>query len=166
MDAAGSHKESDEVLAQKARDTLARCGNCAQATFAVLQDEFDLEGRAILKALTAFPGIALRGETCGAVVGALMAMGLVYGRQDLDDRRGYLASLPSARRFCTAFEGKHGSTSCQPILEGKLGRKLNLMDRGEALEYSELGGPQVCGEIVASAVLLAAEALRRKATSS
>lgn len=155
-------KESDDVLAQKAKDTLTRCANCAQASFAVLQDEFNLQGKAILKALTPFPGIALRGETCGAVIGALMALGLIYGREDLDDGRGYIASLPSARRFCRSFEERHGSTSCETILQGKLGRKFDLADRADALAYASLGGPQACGEVVASAVLIAADALRRK----
>jgi C_GCAxxG_C_C family probable redox protein len=56
------------------------CGNCDQTTFLTLRDEFDLEGDEVLKALTPFPGIALRGETCGAVTGGLMILGLVYGR--------------------------------------------------------------------------------------
>jgi hypothetical protein len=38
--------------------------------------------------LNPFPGIALRGETCGAVIGCLMALGLEFGREDLSDRRG------------------------------------------------------------------------------
>ncbi len=155
-------KGRDDVLAQKAKDALTRCANCAQASFAILQDEFNLDGKAVLKALTPFPGIALRGETCGAVIGGLMALGLVYGRDDLNNRKGYIASLPSARRFCEIFEEMHGSTSCESILQGKLGRKFDLADRTEALEYASSGGPQVCGEVVASAVLIAAEGLRRK----
>src|SRR5512137_629296 len=102
-------------LAQAARDTLSRCNNCAQTSFAVLHEEFHLDGGPILKALTPFPGIALRGETCGAVVGCLMAIGLVYGRDNLDDWKGYLASLPPARRFCRRFEEQHGSTMCSAI---------------------------------------------------
>lgn len=74
-----SLEERMSVLAQNARDTLTRSGNCAQASFAVLQEEFELDSGEILKALTPFPGIALRGETCGAVVGCLMALGLVVG---------------------------------------------------------------------------------------
>jgi C_GCAxxG_C_C family probable redox protein len=162
MVSAISDKERDDVLAQKAKDALTRCANCAQASFAVLQDEFNLEGKDILKALTPFPGIALRGETCGAVIGSLMAIGLVYGREDLDDWKGYIASLPSARKFCKTFEEKHGSTSCETIIQGKLGRKFNLADHTEALEYASSGGPQACGEVVASAVLIAADALRQK----
>ena len=61
---------------------LLESGNCAQTAFAVLQERFDLDGGQVLRALTAFPGIALRGETCGAVTGSLMALGLVCGRDD------------------------------------------------------------------------------------
>ena len=74
-----------QELSQKARDLLPQCGNCAQITFFVLREEFDLDGQEILKALTPFPGLALRGETCGAVTGSLMAIGLVFGRDRLDD---------------------------------------------------------------------------------
>ena len=151
-----------ERIAQAARDTLSRCRNCAQTSFAVLQDEFGLEGDAILKALTPFPGIALRGETCGAVIGSLMAIGLVYGRDDLDDWHAYLGSLPPARRFARRFEELHGSTDCEHILEAKLGRKVNLADTDQSLEYVQAGGPQVCGEILAGAVKIAAEIIARK----
>lgn len=147
---------------QKAKDLLTRSGNCAQTSFAVLQEEFNLDGGQILKALTPFPGIALRGETCGAVIGCLMAIGLVYGRDSLDDWKGYLASLPPARRFCRRFEEQHGSTMCASILEARLGRKFNLADREESFQYVAAGGPAACGEIIASSVHIAAEVIHRK----
>lgn len=150
-------------LAQATRETLTRCRNCAQTAFAVLQQEFDLDGDAILRALTPFPGIALRGETCGAVVGCLMAIGLVYGRDDLDDWHAYIASLPPARRFTRRFEELNASTDCEGILEAKLGRKFNLADTGQSLEYVEAGGPAVCGEVLARAVQIAAEIIAGKA---
>ncbi len=155
-------REDLQRLAQAARDTLVRCRNCAQTSFAVLQDEFGLDGSTILKALTPFPGIALRGETCGAVVGSLMAIGLVYGRDDLEDWHGYLGSLPPARRFARRFEELNGSTDCGHILEAKLGRTFNLADTGQSLEYVQAGGPEVCGEVIAGAVQIAAELIARK----
>ncbi len=161
-----NHIENDEeknrILAQKAMDTLKACGNCAQATFAVLQEEFKLDGGPILKALTPFPGIALRGETCGAVTGALMALGMVYGRDRLDDWKGYIGSLPSARRFCRTFEEQYGGMTCETILQAKLGRKFNLADRAEAMDYAMSGGPQACAEVVACAVQIAADQIRKK----
>jgi C_GCAxxG_C_C family probable redox protein len=152
-------------IGQKGRETLDRCGNCAQASFAVLNEEFGLGGETVLKALTPFPGIALRGETCGAVVGSLMAIGLVYGRDDLEDWHGYIGSLPPARRFTRRFEELHGSTACASILEAKLGRRFNLADTGESLQYVEAGGPKVCGEIVAAAVQVASGIIAKKAVA-
>jgi C_GCAxxG_C_C family probable redox protein len=151
-----------DVLARNSIDTLERSGNCAQTSFAVLQEEFGLDGRQILRALTPFPGIALRGETCGAVVGSLMALGLVFGREDLSDWDGYIASLPVARRFCRRFEKENSSTACGSILEAKLGKKFNLADAGEATEYLSAGGREVCGAVIISAVQIAAELIRRK----
>ncbi|GAJ14439.1 unnamed protein product [marine sediment metagenome] len=154
--------DAENPLASKAREILMESGNCAQTSFVVLQEEFNLEGDQIIKALTPFPGIALRGETCGAVIGSLMALGLEFGRDDLSDWRGYIGSLPSARRFCMRFEEENGSTNCASILEEKLGRNYDLSDKTEALEYASSGGPQACGEVVASAVMIASEAIRKK----
>jgi len=108
---------SDETLAglaQRACDTLPGCRNYAQTSFVVLQEGFDLHGEPILRALTPFPGIALGGETCDAVVGSLMALGLVYGRDNLGDWDGYLRSLPPARMFCRHFEQQNGARPLSP----------------------------------------------------
>jgi C_GCAxxG_C_C family probable redox protein len=162
MDNSTTPENKAEALAQKVRSTLELSGNCAQTSFLVLEQEFNLEGGPILKALTPFPGIALRGETCGAVTGCLMAIGLVYGREKLDDWRGYIVSLPPARRFCRKFEEAHGNLNCTNLLEAKLGRTFNLADRGESLEYVAAGGPQVCADTIISAVQIAADILSKK----
>ncbi len=146
-----------DALGRSVDATLGLSGNCAQTSFSVLQDAFALEGGPILKALTAFPGLALRGETCGAVTGCLMAIGLIHGRDRLDDWKGYLASLPVSRRFCRRFEEQHGSTACGRLLEAKLGRTFNLAERGQAMEYLAAGGRETCRGIITSAVEIAAK---------
>lgn len=148
-----------QELSQKARDLLPQCGNCAQTTFFVLQEEFGLDGQDILKALTPFPGLALRGETCGAVTGSLMAIGLVFGRDSLDDWKGYTESLRPARHFCKRFADLQGSTACADILEAAFGRRFNLADRNESAEYLAAGGTQKCSDLVADAVRVAAEVI-------
>lgn len=156
--------QEDELsrLTQKVKDTLDVSKNCAQTSFAALQQEFDIDGNQILKALTPFPGIALRGETCGAVIGCLMAIGLVHGRDDLDDWKGYLASLPPSRRFCRRFEEEHGSTACADILENKMGKRYDLANRVDALKYAAAGGKKTCGKVITSAVHIAAELIKEK----
>jgi len=132
-------------LTRMVNDTLDKSKNCAQTSFAVLQHEFDLDGGPILKALTPFPGIALRGETCGAVIGCLMAIGMVYGRDNLDDWKGYLASLPPSRRFCRRFEEEQGSTACADLLEINFGHRYDLANRVDILKYAARGGKKACG---------------------
>ncbi len=162
MDITLSQDDRADRLAKKVSETLIRSKNCAQTSFAALQDEFNLEGGTILKALTPFPGIALRGETCGAVIGCLMALGLVYGRENLDDWKGYLASLPPSRRFCRRFEEENGSTACAAILENKLGRSYDLANRVDALKYAAGGGQKTCGKVIESAVQITAEIIMKK----
>ncbi len=150
------------ALAQKVSDILDVSKNCAQTSYAVLDEEFELDGGKILKALTPFPGIALRGETCGAVIGCLMAIGLVYGRDDLSDWKGYLASLPPSRRFCRRFEEENGSTNCAELLEINLGRTYDLANRVEALKYAVAGGKKTCSKIITSAVYIAADIIMKR----
>lgn len=157
METTKSQEDRLSELTQKVINTLDRSKNCAQTSFSVLQEEFNLDGGQILKALTPFPGIALRGETCGAVIGCLMAIGLDYGRDDLDDWKGYLASLPPSRRFCRSFEEEHSSTACADILETKLGRRYDLANLVDAVRYAAAGGKKTCGKVIASAVQIAAE---------
>jgi C_GCAxxG_C_C family probable redox protein len=154
--------ERPRTLSKKVNENLDRSNNCAQTSFAVLQQEFGLNGGEILKALTPLPGIALRGETCGAVTGCLMAIGLVYGRENLDDWKGYLASLPPSRRFCRRFVEENGSTACAELLEIKLGRRYNLANRFDALKYAAVGGKKTCGKIITSAVDITAEIITKK----
>ncbi len=157
-----SQDERANRLAESVDKTLAQSKNCAQTAFAALQEEFSLEGGQILKALTPFPGIALRGETCGAVVGCLMAIGLVYGRDDLGDWRGYLTSLSPSRKFCRAFEEKYGSTACADILETELGARYDLSNRVDLLKYTAAGGKKTCGKIIANAVQVTAKLIEKK----
>lgn len=63
MPAEVSNKALINQLNTKVTEYLAVSGNCAQTTFLTLQEGFNLEDGAILKALTPFPGIGLRGET-------------------------------------------------------------------------------------------------------
>lgn len=156
-------EDRSSALSQSVISILAQSGNCAQTSFAVLQEAFDLPGAQILKALTPFPGIGLRGETCGAVVGCMMALGLVYGRDDLGDWKGYIGSLPPTRRFCRQFVSENGSTACATILETRLGRSFDLASPVEAAEYVAAGGQQACAEVITNAVHIAGELMRRKA---
>ena len=154
----GIMKELDE----KARRHLEISGNCAQSSFLALSEQFGLGDGTTLKALTPFPGIALRGETCGAVTGSMLVLGLVYGRDRLDDWEGYLRSLRPSRAFCRAFEKEFSSTMCGEILKLLFGRTYNLANPTEAEEWRKAGSREKCSTVVSGACRMAAEIIMEK----
>ena len=70
-------------------------------------------------------GIARRQETCGAVTGAIMALGLKYGKGENGTDEDKKRAFEIANRFIAEFEAEFWSISCLKLLDG------NLMDTEE-----------------------------------
>ncbi len=149
------------ALEQSAVTKLAETKNCAQATFFALDRHFDLGGGDMLRALAPFPGIALRGETCGAVTGAMMALGLVFGTDIADDEAAVVASYAPARELCRRLESRHGSLRCADLLESRLGRPIDFTSTEDLEFYRSSGGQEACAGIVIAAIQIAAEIIER-----
>jgi C_GCAxxG_C_C family probable redox protein len=109
-----------------------------------LQEEFGIGSVETLKAATAMPGIASRGETCGAVVGALMALGLVFGREKPEDYAALFNTVAAARKLCEEFEGEFGGCACSRVQEHVFGRSFDLADPAEVAEFMKAGASEKC----------------------
>ena len=157
-----SREEVLDLVDGKADYYMRVCHNCAQTSFLALHEVFGLGDASFVKALTPLPGIAERGETCGAVTGCLLALGLVYGRERLDDWAGWRACLVPARKFCEQFEKEMGSTMCGNIVEKLFGRRYNLADPVELGEFQEADPTTKCGGVARKAVRIAAELILDK----
>ena len=119
-------------------------GSCAQGTLLALQEQFGLGDGKTLKAATAMPGVALRGETCGAVIGALMALGLAMGRERVGQDDEALRTYMAADRLCTEFKKEFGGCNCRDVQQHLFGRTFNLQDMKELEEFSRSGAGQKC----------------------
>lgn len=150
-------------ISLRARELLAMSGNCAQSSFAALAEHLELDADDTLKALTPFPGIAVRGETCGAVIGSVMAIGMVLGRDRLDDQPAMGPSLATARRFCRDFEAKFGGTSCRVVLEQALGAEFDLARPEGIAAYALADGHRHCSGVVGHSVATAAKMIEEAA---
>jgi len=150
-----------KLLDQKVDKYMQLSHHCAQSSFMALMEQFSLKGEQVVKALTPMPGIAERGETCGAVTGPLMAMGLIYGRDiyHLDNWDTYQESLIPAGHFCELFEKEFGTTLCHQVQEGKFGRCYRLTDPDELQDFQNDGATEKCSEVVRKAVHMTAEIL-------
>ena len=150
-------KQVFSMLDQRVAQTMEISHNCAQSTFYALSEQFGLGGDDVLKALTPLPGIAERGQTCGAITGALMAMGLIYGREQLDDWEKYRKSLIPTNKFCENFENDMGTTQCCEIQDRAFGQSYNLMDPDQLKEFQHAGATTKCTKVVQKACRFAAE---------
>ena len=152
-------------LDEKAREYLRISGNCAQSSFSALSDQFELGDGLFRKALSPFPGIALRGETCGIVIGSLLALGLVYGQDKLGPQE-WIKPLRPCRAFCRTFAGEFGGTACDDVTRGLCGRTFNLADPAEAEEWRKTGVADKCSDVVARGCRIAAEIMLDKKYNS
>jgi C_GCAxxG_C_C family probable redox protein len=74
---------------------------------------------------TAFgAGVGRSGEACGTVVGAVMAIGVMHGRDSSDQSDEKAYSL--ARRFMTAFREEMGAIDCRDLTGFDLGTEEGI----------------------------------------
>jgi C_GCAxxG_C_C family probable redox protein len=136
---------------------LGPMGNCAQTTFGVLNRHFGLAGDDYYRGLSGFPGIGVRGETCGAVTGALLALGMALGADPGAEPQERLPAYKASRTFAERFEEVQGSTMCRNIQTAATGRWHDLAIPAEAQAFQEAGGKAGCQSAVASGVRIAAQ---------
>ena len=73
----------DKIIQGAKAKALAndRIGGCSQSVLQALQEAFGIGNLESFKSATVLSGGLRRGETCGAIIGALMGLGLVAGRE-------------------------------------------------------------------------------------
>jgi C_GCAxxG_C_C family probable redox protein len=93
--------------------------NCAQSVIYAYAPELGLDNDAALKVATGLgAGMGRRGEVCGAVTGAILVLGLKFGRGEDQDRSATEQTYQKTLKLMAQFESKHGSCLCRVLLEG------------------------------------------------
>jgi len=93
--------------------------NCSQSVFTVFGTEYGLSENDCLKLGCSFgAGMGRQQLTCGAVTGALMALGLKYGKAVGDSEDKKLETYARTKEFFAEFSRIHSSTSCRILLDG------------------------------------------------
>jgi len=72
----------------------------------------------MLKLATPFGGgIATCEDTCGALIGGMMVIGMKYGRENFDGDKRFTYGI--AKRFYEWFKNEFGSTNCFQLNHGE-----------------------------------------------
>jgi C_GCAxxG_C_C family probable redox protein len=125
-------------FSEKAAEYFKQDYNCAQSVLLTMQEYYGIrKNRLIPKIATAFGGgIGRRGSTCGALAGAIMAIGLKHGTDGTvlkEKEEAYTLALKVYNRFAREF----GNTLCKELIgydltsskEREKMRRLNVREQ-------------------------------------
>lgn len=90
--------------------------NCAQAVFATYAEQLGFDRGKALKIACGFGGGMRMGETCGAVTGAFMVIGLKYASGDPQDKDAKQKAYELVQKFTREFRTRNGSVVCKELL--------------------------------------------------
>ncbi len=92
--------------------------SCSQAVFSTYSTQFGLDREVALKISGAFGGgMGRMGETCGAVTGAFMLIGLKYGKTRVEDEQTREKAYSLVKEFVDKFKSRNGSIACRVLLD-------------------------------------------------
>ena len=102
--------------ADKAVEYFSHNFNCSQGVFTAFAVENDIDEKLALKLGTCLGGGGRKGEMCGAVSGALMALGLLYGHSEENDSAAKAKAYAMTVEFMDRFSQRNGSVVCRELL--------------------------------------------------
>lgn len=101
---------------QNAVEKFEKGFNCSQAVLSSYCEQFGLDCNTALRIATGFGGGMKIGETCGAVTGAFMVLGLKYGNTTPEDKETKEKTYEMVIEFTNRFKARNGSVICRELL--------------------------------------------------
>jgi C_GCAxxG_C_C family probable redox protein len=129
--------------------------SCSQAVLSSFAGDFGLDGKLALKVAAGFGGgMGRMAETCGAVTGAYMVIGLKYGVTSVRDKAAKERAYEVVRDFNARFRARNPSLVCKELLRCDI-------STAEGLEVAKQKGvfTTVCPKLVRDAAEILEELL-------
>jgi len=124
--------------------------NCAQAVVTSFADELNYDGNIAEKISCGFGGgMGRLGETCGAVTGSYMVLGIFNCRNHTDNTSRKEATYPMVQEFSKKFTQIHGTTVCRSLLKCDL-------NTGEGHRYAKENNlfDTVCEKCIKDSIII------------
>ncbi len=132
----------------KAEQEFEKGFNCCQSVLSVYCEQLDLNRNTALLLSSAFGGgINKMGEICGAVSGAIMLIGLKYGRIKADDQVAIEKTEKQTNNFLDEFKKRNKFLKCKELL----GYNFGIESENEFIKTNDLTR-QLCPKFVKDAV--------------
>lgn len=142
------YKDKEEFIAdvkKRAFEMEMNHHGCSQVVVQTFLDIFEEKNLPLFLAASPFAaGMSLTGNNCGALIGALMILGTVYGRPDLNENmEGILRGIRPMRKLVRYFQQRQTDIDCRVITGA------DLADPQKADAYFNSGGLEKCANILA-----------------
>ena len=129
--------------------------NCAQSVLLVFCEELGLDETSALKISCGFRGGMCNGEVCGAVSGAVMALGLKYGQSEVEDKAAKEKTYEIVKEFSSRFKFINGSLICKELLDFDLS-----IENGRKIAREKGLFSNVCPKVINDAVSILEDILK------
>ena len=122
--------------AERAAEYHNKGFNCAQSVFAALGEYTKWDESQALAVATGFGGGVRSGEICGAISGAVMALGVMFPHLKENDAEGKEQTAKPAVRCVSECRKRLGAVTCRELIarEGKGSCERWIRECAEAAE--------------------------------
>ena len=127
---------------------------CSQAILAVYGEPLGLDRTQAMRIASGFAGGMCMAETCGAVTGAMMVLGLRHCEGDCTTGSDRATTYAAVREFISRFKMRNGSVTCK----GLLGCDISTTEGAEAAREQDLY-KTTCPKLVEDAAVILEEML-------
>jgi C_GCAxxG_C_C family probable redox protein len=134
----------------------AELGSCPQCVLAAIKETLGIGDEETIKAADALAGgtaLSTNG-TCGALVGGMLAISSILGRDYDEFKKGKRVRnvFRYAKKLYDRFVEEFGSCTCKGVQKKIFGRSFNLWDPKEYKEFEKAGAhidkcPEVSGKV-------------------
>ena len=139
---------------QQIAELFLRGQDCGQVVIEHYADRFDMSKDELNRISAAFGGGLGVGETCGAIVGAMMVLGLLYGHKGPDDMETRNEFVAKRAEFLQKWAERREQWSCRDLLGhdiSKPGEFEKVIEEGLLTDF--------CPELVLDAIAVLDEML-------
>jgi C_GCAxxG_C_C family probable redox protein len=127
--------------------------NCSQSVFLTFCEDYNIKKESGAQIAAPFGGgIGRQGETCGALTGALMILGLKSGKNFLEDKNAKGEMMAITKDFINKFKLAFGSIKCRDLMGCDVGSEAGQIYIRENQLHEK-----VCAKLVLGAVKMIEE---------
>lgn len=136
------------AASEKAVECFSSGFNCSQSVISTYCEKYGLDKETAFKLACGFgAGMGYRSQVCGAVTGAIMLIGLKYGKYRLEDTESKDITYRKVKEFIDDFSEKNGSVNCTVLVGFEISNEEELLKARESGAFK-----RVCPSLVRDAV--------------